>query len=191
MGLGDPQLYRRYRREEILSFFRRRGVLPFFDGQESAPELCDGQWVIYLDTVICFAVVSDFPHSHFSTASRFCWVAETPYQASADPNYPFLPDEVRANYKSQRTERRIWLFLRRPDWSDYLCVGRLQPSHSWGGRGGKGHADFDLSQLCPPGFERRSKEQHLLLPITSESTLRWANWLPPIPTRASVFCRSW
>jgi hypothetical protein len=154
MAAGEPQLYRRYRREEILSLFGHQGVLPFVDRAGESRELCDGQWVIYPDVAVGIAVVPDVPHTHFRSSSCFCWVAEKPYEISAeDPLYSFLPDEVRANDRRPRVyqgpQRHIWLFVRRSDWIDYLCIGQAKPCASWAGRDGIGQADFDLKASLP------------------------------------------
>ena len=131
------QLYRRYRREEVLAFFRDRGA---------AERRCGGQWVIYPDAALCFAVVGDLPNSTFNTAVRFRWRTERADGGSKDARFPFLPDEVRAN---SRPHRPIWLFLKRPEWDDYAHVGQLEPAYSWGGKVGSWHADFDLESVLP------------------------------------------
>jgi hypothetical protein len=133
------ELYQRCQREEAAALLGIQGV---------GRVLCDGDWMIFSDAALCFAIVEKEPkHSDFATASRFCWVTDKPHQASKDPDFPFLPAEVRGE---RGPKRPISLFVRRRDWSDYLYVGTLGPSHAWGGsKTGPWHANFDLSPALP------------------------------------------
>ena len=65
--MGEPKLYERYDRHEAITLFGQEG---------KAQVLCDGQWVIFPDVVLCFAEVGDPPRSsHFRSGGEFCWVA--------------------------------------------------------------------------------------------------------------------
>jgi hypothetical protein len=143
--MNIPQLYQRCPQEQAAAFLGLSGA---------GHALCDGDWLIFPDAALCFAVVDKWParshadtHSHFKTASRFCWTTKKRHQACDDAHFPFLPAEVRANHTLKRP---IFLFVRRRDWRDYLYVGRLGPSHAWGGsKTGPWAADFDLSPALP------------------------------------------
>src|SRR5215831_16262334 len=84
--MSRPSLYQAYERSEAVAFF----------GSDAFSELCNGQWIIFPTTVICFATLGAPPQvSYFRTASRFCWVTDAPYRVGTDPRFPsFLPNEV-------------------------------------------------------------------------------------------------
>jgi hypothetical protein len=136
MQAGGPQLYGRYRREEIIAFFR---------GDGAGESLDEGQWMILPHALICMAVVGEPPtRSHFKSAARFCWVAENP--PGAEPN--FTVDTFRGKSR-QKSQDIIWLFVRLTEWDDFLYVGRLAPPSHWR-RGAHGvEVNFDLSPTLP------------------------------------------
>ena len=81
--------------------------------------------------------------SGFTSASRFIWVADRPYEfPSNDPHGRtiFLPPELRPPVPLR--DRPIHLFVRRA--GDFVYVGDLRRSHGWG-YAGFGYADFPLS----------------------------------------------
>jgi hypothetical protein len=64
--------------------------------------LCDGDWMTFPKAALCFAVVETRPmashsvtHSHFKTASRFCWTTEKPLNQATTLIFRFLPDAAR------------------------------------------------------------------------------------------------
>ncbi len=149
--MSEPDLYRRYTREEALALFGTAG---------SVRSLCDGQWVILPDRVLCFTAIGTPPGpSHFQTASRFCWAADKPYrvvfgEGEEMPFEPppglgrwdeFLPREARV---SRERQLPIHLFARNINDDHHVYIGRLSPSHSWRGPSpgqNFGEAYFDLS----------------------------------------------
>jgi hypothetical protein len=136
MQAGEPQLYRRYQRDEIIALF---------GGDRRGESLGDGQWVIFPEAVICMTVLGDPPaHPHFRSAARFRWAAEKP-----QGDEPRFAVETFRGKSGQPPQDTIWLFVRRPEWSDYLCAGRLAPPNSWGHRAGSWHVDFELSPTLP------------------------------------------
>jgi hypothetical protein len=136
MQAGEPQLYRRYRRDEIMALF---------GGDGGGETLGDGQWVILPEAVIGMITLGDPPaHPHFESAARFRWAAE-----KAQGVEPGLAFETFRGKPRQPSQGTIWLFVRRPSWDDYLCAGRLAPPNSWGHRAGSWHVDFELSPTLP------------------------------------------
>jgi len=134
-----PQLYRQYDRQQAISFF---GHL------NEAKVLCDGQWLVLPNAVVCLSTVGEPPGvSHFHPASRFHWVADKPYEAS-DDQWAFLPLETRAGRKE---DRPMFLFVRAAASDRFTYVGQLAPAHSWGVRAGHtfGFGNFDLSPTLP------------------------------------------
>jgi hypothetical protein len=76
-------------------------------------------------------------------------------------NFPFLPDEVRGN---TRPHRPIWLFVKRPEWPDYLHLGQLEAAYSWGGRTGRWEANFSLKKPVPETIWGELQGPGFLLP---------------------------
>jgi hypothetical protein len=143
--MHEPVLYCRYEHDEAIALF---------GPASEVRHLCDGQWVVLPEHVVCFAAVGEPPKmSHFRAAAKFCWTADRPYEFPDDrhglrtdyPGLNFLPAEVRATCRQQRP---IHLFVRQPDEKAFLYVGQLSQSHGWGsGSPGQhfGQGDFDLS----------------------------------------------
>ena len=116
--MGEPKLYERYHRHEAIALFGPEG---------EAQVLCDGQWVIFPDVVLCFAEVGDPPRmSHFSNGGEFCCVADRPYRVSDEKHVKFVPREVVARHARGRT---IHLFVRSRGSDHYLYIGKLGPSY--------------------------------------------------------------
>jgi hypothetical protein len=62
--MGEPKLYERYERHEAITLF---------GSEDDARSLCDGQWVIFPDVVLCLATIGDSPRtSHFRRGGEFC-----------------------------------------------------------------------------------------------------------------------
>src|SRR5437588_352560 len=102
--MGEPDLYGRYDRSEAVALF----------GPETeSRSLCDSQWVVFPDVVLCLATVGEPPRlSHFENGSSFCWVADKPYRVSDDEHARFVPREV---VGPQAKGREIHLFVRRTE----------------------------------------------------------------------------
>jgi hypothetical protein len=136
MHASEPQLHRRYRRDEIMALFGADG---------GGKMLGDGQWVILPGATICMTTLGDPPaHPHFESAARFRWVAENPQR-----DEPRLAVETFQGRSRQPSQATIWLFVRRPEWDDYLYAGRLASPNSWGHRAGSWHVNFELSPTLP------------------------------------------
>jgi hypothetical protein len=136
----QPQLYKSYGTEKIVSFFGSPG---------EAQSLCNGQWLIFPKTVICLASVGERPAaSHFGDASHFYWVADQPYHVSPGPYSHFVPAQV---IGSAGKERSIHLFVSLPDSQESLYVGELEPSYMQQAPGGGNHgmARFELRPALP------------------------------------------
>jgi len=66
-------LYERYSREAAISFC----------GGAAARSLCDNQWVVLRDVILCFATAGPASElSHFCSGSVFVWVADRPYHVA-------------------------------------------------------------------------------------------------------------
>jgi hypothetical protein len=136
MQTGEPQLYWRYRRNEIMALFGADGGGKMFG---------EGQWVILPAATICMTTLGDpRAHPHFESAVRFRWVAENPQ--GDEPRFAVETFQGKSRQPSQAT---IWLFVRRPEWDDYLYAGRLASPNSWGHRAGSWHVSFELSPALP------------------------------------------
>jgi hypothetical protein len=136
----EPTLYQEYERHEALSLF---------GSEADSQSLCDGQWIILPKVILCFTVLGDWPKmSHFKSASRFCWVADKPYQAGDRQLYAAVPNEIRAG---QTVDRLILLFVRKKDGTRFVFLGKLAPAYSFGVRGKHdyGNADLALSPTLP------------------------------------------
>lgn len=137
--MSGPELYQQYDRQQAISLFGRLS---------EAKTLCDGQWLILPNAIICFTQVGKPPReSHFHRASRFRWVADQQYQAAND-QWSFLPMEVRAGSAHHRS---MHLFVRPATSERFSYVGQLTPAHSWGVtcEHDFGSGDFDLSPTLP------------------------------------------
>ena len=140
--MTEPRLYGRYDRSEAVTLF---------GSEAEARSLCDGQWVVFPDVVLCLAGVGGPPrHSHFGNGSSFCWVADKPYRVNDDGHARFLPREV---VGPQAEVRKIHLFVRGAGSGRYLYVGEVGPSHRYGfsGYDSHGEASFDLRPTLPSG----------------------------------------
>lgn len=133
-----PELYAEFAQEEAIARFGEGGA---------AQRLCDGQWVVLPEAILCFAVVGRAPHqSYFSSGSRFAWVAERPYQVSQE-----LPEAVPDVVRAGRGERRpLFLFARLLASHSFTFLGELSLSHSFGMQDGlPGIASFELRRTLP------------------------------------------
>jgi len=137
--MNGLELYGQYDRQQAISFF----------GHLSEPRvLCEGQWLIFPNAVVCLTTVGEPPAvSNFHPASRFRWVADQPYQAS-DDEWAFLPLEARAG---RNEDRPMFLFVRTAASDRFTYVGQLAPAHSWGVTKTEdfGFGNFDLSPTLP------------------------------------------
>jgi hypothetical protein len=130
-----PELYRWYAAEEAISFF---------GSPDEAQRLCNDQWLIFPATVVCMAEIGEAPkRSHFEKGSRFCWVADQPYQVNDKRGWHLVPAQA---VGSEGRKYSIRLFVRPPQARDYLCAGELGPSNraQSGGREHCAAAWFDL-----------------------------------------------
>jgi hypothetical protein len=135
----QPELYRQYRLDEAVSFF---------GSNAEAESLCDGQWLIFPNAVICLAKIGAPPQaSHFGDASEFCWVADKPYRVNDEGDLHFVPAQV----LDQRGEHAIHLFLSSAQSPDYRYVGELAAFHRGesGSREHHGMACFRLTPTVP------------------------------------------
>jgi hypothetical protein len=138
--MGEPKLYERYDRHEAVALF---------GSEADARSLCDGQWVIFPDVVLCLAEVGEPPRmSHFRNGGEFCWVADRPYRVSDEKHVKFVPREVVARHARGRT---IHLFVRSRGSDHHLYVGKLGPSYMQihGVGAPHGAARFRLSPTLP------------------------------------------
>jgi hypothetical protein len=84
--MAGPNLYERYDRWRAVALF---------GDESSALSLCDSQWLIFPNAVVCLTAVGDPPRmSHFTSASQFFWVADRPYRVNLDKYIYFVPKEV-------------------------------------------------------------------------------------------------
>jgi len=135
-----PQLYRSYSGEQVISFFGE---------QDKVEWLCNGQWLIFPATVICMTQIGERPKtSHFHNGSRFCWVADQPYQLNGRSGPYFVPEQV---IGSTVQKRSIHLFVRPPQAQQYLYASELSPSYRQQSpsRDNYGMAWFDLKSTLP------------------------------------------
>lgn len=137
--MNEPTLYAEYSQEQAESFF---------GSTKKAKNLCDGQWLILPDHVLCFANLGEAPRkSHFKNGSCFCWVVEKPLGQEEE----YVPDEVDAG---RMKERPIHLFVRGIDSQSFTYVGQLRESHrsfrkTLPSGDSFGDADFDLRSILP------------------------------------------
>jgi hypothetical protein len=65
--MTKPRLYESYPVEQAISFF---------GSPSEAQSLCNGQWLIFPNTVLCLTDAGEQPNaSYFRDGSHFCWVA--------------------------------------------------------------------------------------------------------------------
>ncbi len=150
--MNEPCLY---------EWYDRRQALGLFGHEADAQSLCNGQWVLFLDVVICLARLGSPPQaSHFARGSTFCWVADQPYHVSENSFSPAVPAMV-IGPAAERLP--IHLFVRPNDTDRYLYVGRLGPSYMQQapGRGGHGMARFDLRTTLPSSVWERLGGLHV------------------------------
>ena len=138
--MTEPKLYERYDRSEAVALF----------GEEAeGRNLCDGQWLIFPGVVIGFAELGDPPlKSHFTGATRFCWVADKPFRVNDDKHFGFVPPDVLR--RRREPPEPIHLFVREGGSGPYTYVGGVGPSSMQKvGGGNHGEAHFDLSPALP------------------------------------------
>lgn len=129
--------------------YTRSRAIDSFDSKGDLRSECDGQWIILDEDVLCFATLqSGPPESHFQSASCFCWVADKAYLVNRDQDVTFLPAEVMAGRKKDRT---IHLFAKGIASEQFTYIGTLRPSHrmTLPSGGMHGAADFDLTPSLP------------------------------------------
>jgi len=137
--MGEPVFY---------NWYDRNTVIALFGCEAGAQSFCDGQWVIFPHSVICFAEIGEPPKlSHFTCGGEFCWVANKPYQVSDEQHLKFVPAAV----MSWHADRPIRLFVRPHDSENYCYVGDLAPAcrFTLGGKENCGEAYFALSPALP------------------------------------------
>jgi hypothetical protein len=143
--MTQPELYRPYTSGEIAALF---GV------SLAGASLCNGQWLIFPDAVICCVDVGQGPEkSFFKTGACFRWVADRPYHVSSKLPH-FLPGQVMG---AAREACPILLFARGPDDADFLYLGELEPAHFCKLPTGSHHgtADFALRPALPSALWER------------------------------------
>jgi hypothetical protein len=134
-----PRLYESYPVEQAISFF---------GSPSEAQSLCNGQWLIFPNTVLCLTHAGEEPNaSYFQDGSHFCWVADQPYRVNDQPWSHFVPAQVLGQMGSQRSH----LFVRPPKARNYLYLGELEPSYMQRASGGENHgmARFQLKPALP------------------------------------------
>jgi hypothetical protein len=127
---------------------RRQALAPFGD-ELRAEKLCDGQWLVFFDAVVCLTAVGEPPGaSHFASGSRFRWVADQPYRVHEGQYNHFVPPQV---IGPAGKARPIHLFVRPDRSAAYRYVGRLEPSYMQQapGSGNHGMAEFELRPTLP------------------------------------------
>lgn len=137
--MSEPTLYERYDRHEAIAVF---------GSEASVLNLCDGQWVLFPEVVLCFAEVGEPPRtSHLTSGGEFCWVAEQPYRVNADENLCFVPEQAVASH----ADHPIRLFVRPQRSGGYLYAGELEPAcrFTLSGLGNHGEAYFRLMPALP------------------------------------------
>lgn len=137
--MAQPTLHAWYSAEQVVSFFGE---------PNEAQQLCNGQWLIFATDVVCMTEIGQPPRApHFKPASRFCWVADQPYQVNDQSECRFVPREVLA---SPDARNAIHLFVRPPNARQYLYAGKLSPSHVQSPEPeNPGRAWFDLKPALP------------------------------------------
>ena len=131
--MPEPTLYHDYDRHEAIALF---------GSEAEARSLCDGQWLIFPNVIVCLATLGDWPSmSHFKTSSRFCWVADKPYRTGFNGA---VPTEILSGKTGGRTIR---LFARKKNGERFIFLGELAPaySHGYKGKHNFGNADLGLS----------------------------------------------
>ncbi|HEX3939374.1 MAG TPA: hypothetical protein VHX43_17865 [Xanthobacteraceae bacterium] len=126
-----------------------------FGDPAEARRLCDGQWLIFPENIVCMAAIGAAPNaSHFEGASRFCWVADQPFWVDDQGAPYFVPSQV---VGSSEPRLPIQLFVRVPHAQQYLYAGQLSPSHAQRspGRENYGMAWFDLKPPIPSSVWER------------------------------------
>src|SRR5688572_8504754 len=92
--MSEPELYNQFDRAEAIALFGKLG---------KAQELCDGQWVIFPDYILCFTTVGEPPGpSYFPSGSRFCWAADKPYKAAKGEAFSAVPPRGRPRRSESR-----------------------------------------------------------------------------------------
>ncbi len=140
MPTNQPELYHQYSRPAAIASVGR-------DGASSIPRGRD--WHIFPHAILCFCEVGNEQarRSHFSSGSRFHWVADQRSRVDEGP-YGFLPSEVEGG---RQDARPILLFVRPIETTEYTFVGRLTPCYAYGFDGDHpfGIADFTLTPTLP------------------------------------------
>ena len=128
--MSELVLYQQYGWDEAVSLF---------GSKQHAQILCDGQWVICPEVILCFATLGNpTTMSHFESASRFWWISRTPP----------IPKEVIA---ARNWHPTIHHFARNDQRQTYLYLGKSGPSHqqSYRRSDGDSGAEFDLCPAIP------------------------------------------
>jgi hypothetical protein len=138
--MSEPRLYEWYDRQQAIAFF---------GNEAQAIRLCDGQWLIFPEFVLCLTVIGKPSEaSHFASGSDFCWVAEEAYRVHSGRHNHFVPAQV---IGTEGERRSIRLFVRPGNAAKYMYVGELAPSYMQRARaaGFYGMARFELRQTLP------------------------------------------
>jgi hypothetical protein len=131
--MADPVLYQAYDWEEAVRLF---GSL------QEARILCDGQWVIFPEAILCLTVLGERPKMpYFEVASRLWWVTDKPP----------IPREVVAGRNWHPT---IHFFVRTTSQQNFACLVKSGPSHQQSYPRSKEYvaALFDLRPAIPSGI---------------------------------------
>jgi hypothetical protein len=147
LNVRRPRLHQSYTPDEAVAAF----------GEEPAEWLCDGQFAVLPQQVLCFFALDAHADGHDGRAdgirvespTSVFWRPGRPDYAPGDEE-PWLPKVVRevfGPYPQREQIREHQMFLRRPDGERYLYVGRAalgswsNPHNPW--------ADFTLRAKLP------------------------------------------
>lgn len=133
---------------ELYGWYGGDEAIAAFGAVKEALAVCDGNWTILPDAVLCLAEIGEPPDaSHFPNAGEFCWAADKPYAVRDEGHARFVPKEVVGGH----ADRPIHLFVRPKGSEKYRYIGRLGPAYRFtlGGRSNFGDATFDLSPALP------------------------------------------
>jgi hypothetical protein len=112
-----PILHQTYTAQEAIAAF---------DGDDSAEILCNGQFVILLNAVLCMFIIGTLEsESHFTSPSNLIW---KPQRLDYDPTdkIPWLPTKAREVWQADRKKklREHYIFVRLRGDDRFVYAGR-------------------------------------------------------------------
>lgn len=138
--MSEPRLYEWYDRQQAIAFF---------GSEAGALSLCDGQWLVFPEFVLCLTTIGEpSKASHFASGSDSSWVANDGYRVHSGRHNHFVPAQV---IGSEGKRRSIRLFVRPGDADKYMYGGELAPSYMQRAPAAEfyGMARFELRQTLP------------------------------------------